>query len=171
MQNAHIDFLKYFKNVLGIKHFDFIEFCPVNGDSNQDEIFQASWELGFHVSSQNHVLFLISGQSWEVLASDEKELFLKVRAAMKLNSQIQAPAVVADWNESNLELFISALKSPVELILFENDKSKLEKSNLVKGDHSMTVIPSLNLMLSKQDYKKQAWERLKTLAIKIVQAY
>lgn len=171
MPQMQINYLKYFKEVLGLKHFDFIKVWPEDVECSRCVDFQASWELGFHPSSQNHLLFLISGETWESLNPELKELFLKIRAAMKLNSQIQAPAVVAHWDESNLSSFLIHVRSPCELIYFENDKGKLSKAIRTLGDHSFTVIPSLQLMVSKQEYKKQAWERLKVLATKISQAY
>lgn len=171
MQHGHINYLKYLKDVLGLKHFDFIKVWP-EGIQCVDKVnFHPSWELGFHPSSQNHLLFLISGDSWESLNPNLKELFLKVRAAMKLNSQVQAPAIVAHWDDFNLNVFLSTVRSPVELIYFEEDKSKLDKNLRAIGDHSLTIIPSLRLMMTKQDFKKLAWERLKILATKIARAY
>jgi hypothetical protein len=159
-------YLKYIIDTLGVKYFDFVDLVDVV-EIEAPSVLNVSWELGFHQSEQNHLLFLLNGQSWESIAPDLKELFLKIRAAMKLNVNIQAPAVVAKWDTITLNQFIATFKSPIELIIFEEDKNLLEPVHRVLGDHTLVVVPSLSLMLKKQDYKKIAWERIRVLAAKL----
>jgi hypothetical protein len=161
-------YLKYLTDTLGVKFFDFADDTIVE----ESEIILSpspsfSWELGFHQCAQNHLLFLINGENWATINPEHKELFLKIRAAMKLNPNIQSPAVVACWDQYTLSQFISSFETPVELIIFEEDKKMLEVAHRVVGDHTLVVVPGFSLMLKKQEYKKTAWERIKVLAAKL----
>lgn len=159
-------YLKYLTDTLGVKFFDFVDLADVE-TSTEDQVRYFSWELGFHQSEKNHLIFLLNGESWELFKPEYKELFLKIRAAMKLNSNIQAPAVVAFWDQDTLSHFVSSFKTPIEFIIFEEDKNSLNIEHRVIGDHTLVVVPSLALMIKKQDYKKIAWERIKVLAAKL----
>lgn len=159
-------YLKYLTDSLGVKSFDFVDIADVVQIDTKSDLC-VSWELGFHHSEQNHLLFLLSGKNWESISPDLKELFLKIRAAMKLNANIQSPAVVAQWDLVTLSEFIGSFKTPIELILFEEDKNLLDSARRIIGDHTLVVVPSLALMSKKPAYKKIAWERIKTLAVKL----
>jgi hypothetical protein len=159
-------YVKYLTDVLGMQFFDFFDSNEIQ-EIERLVVKPVSWELGYNPTEQNHLFFLLEGDSWESIKPEVKELFLKVRASMKLNSEIQAPAIVALWNQTTLNHFISMIKSPVEFIFLEEDKNLLNPAFRVIGDHTLIVVPSIALMLRKQDYKRTAWERIKAVALKL----
>lgn len=128
-----------------------------------------SWELGYDSQKPYHLLFLISGVDWSSLAAPEKELFLKIRASLKLKESMAAPAVVSDWNLQSLENFIHASQNLTEYILFVNNPEKLKNSSqwIQLGDRKILMIPGLALMLKNAEWKKLAWERLKLMILKL----
>ncbi len=166
------NYFSYVTNVLGLRGITSVHASMESGSiavakGVRDTLSTISWELGYDKTKTYDFIFLLEGKNWAALQPENKELFLKMRAALKLNKKLMTPGVVApQWDDETLKKFIGSTDSLTEYILLTNDQELLNQVNKIKlniADKNILIIPSLELMQKNIYWKRFAWERLKTI--------